>query len=79
MVATDAGMFLFPDLSGRIADVDAFCARLLREDGVAVVPGSLFGVPSCIRISLAASPADLVRGLQRLARRIESEGSWISG
>ncbi|HEY3054269.1 MAG TPA: aminotransferase class I/II-fold pyridoxal phosphate-dependent enzyme [Thermoanaerobaculia bacterium] len=79
MVATDAGMFLFPDLSGRVADVDAFCARLLREDGVAVVPGSLFGVPSCIRISLAASSADLVRGLERLARRVESEGSWISG
>ena len=79
IAAADAGMFVFPDLGGRVADVDAFCARLLREDGVAVVPGSLFGAPSCIRISLAAPIEILVRGLERLARRIETEGSWISG
>jgi aspartate aminotransferase len=79
MAATEAGMFVFPDLGARVADVDAFCARLLREDGVAVVPGSLFGAPSCIRISLSAPPADLARGLERLACRIETEGAWISG
>jgi aspartate aminotransferase len=75
---SDAGMFVFPDLGRRVADVDAFCTRLLREDAVAVVPGSLSGAPSCIRISLSAPAADLVLGVERMARRIESEGSWIS-
>jgi aspartate aminotransferase len=72
---TEAGMFLFPDLGARVADVDSFCSRLLREDGVAVVPGRSFGVPSCVRISLAAPPADLAAGLELLARRMTSVDS----
>jgi len=43
-----------------------FCERLLDKAHVAVVPGEAFGTDSHVRISYAASMADLERGLQRL-------------
>lgn len=76
LAESDGGMFVFPDLSARAGDVDAFCARLLREHGVAVVPGSEFGAPGCIRISLGTGPADLATGIDRLAAALPDEGSW---
>jgi aspartate aminotransferase len=80
MPATDAGMFLFPDLGRSVPDVTAFCARLLAERGVAVVPGRQFGVESCVRISLATSAELLTEGIARLAECIVAgrEGRWTS-
>ena len=43
-----------------------FTERLLEEARVAVVPGEAFGTAAHIRISYAASLADLERGLERL-------------
>jgi aspartate aminotransferase len=71
--AGDGGMFVFPDLGGRIEDVDAFCKRLLRERGVAVVPGTEFGAPTCVRISLGTKIQEIEEGLARLAIAIEAE------
>ena len=42
--------------------------RYLLEVGqVATVPGDAFGAPDCIRLSYAASMADLEKALDRLA------------
>ncbi len=43
-----------------------FAGRLLREAGVAVVPGEAFGTREHIRISYATSMGELDRGLDRL-------------
>jgi aspartate aminotransferase len=54
-------------LEGRgCRDTLDFAERLLREAHVAVVPGEAFGTDRHIRISYAASMAELERGLDRL-------------
>ena len=75
----DGGMFVFPDLGARVPDVDAFCKRLLREHNVAVVPGSEFGAPTCVRISLGTNANDIAEGIDRIAKAIDDEEvSWTS-
>ena len=39
-------------------------AALLLENGVALVPGTGFGAPDCLRLSFAASDDDIRRGLE---------------
>jgi aspartate aminotransferase len=73
IAAGEGGMFVFPDLGNRVPDVDAFCKRLFREHGVAVVPGREFGAPSCIRISLGTKIEDIAEGITRMAAAIEAQ------
>ncbi|OCJ07171.1 aspartate aminotransferase [Rhizobium sp. AC27/96] len=55
--------------SGKTILTDAdFCAYLLDEAHVAVVPGSAFGLSPYFRISYATSEADLVEALDRIER-----------
>ncbi|SCB08377.1 pyridoxal phosphate-dependent aminotransferase [Rhizobium multihospitium] len=55
--------------SGKPIETDAdFCAYLLDEAHVAVVPGSAFGLSPYFRISYATSEADLVEALDRIER-----------
>lgn len=65
-----AGAFyLFPDVSGRLQQgetAEAFASRLLRETGVAVVPGEAFGADNHLRISYAVANDILTQGLARL-------------
>ncbi|MDR3153904.1 MAG: pyridoxal phosphate-dependent aminotransferase [Deltaproteobacteria bacterium] len=73
-----AGAFyVFPDirgllgreLGGRVIDSsDSLASVFLKECGVATVPGSGFGAEGSIRFSYAASEAELVEGLERIAR-----------
>jgi aspartate aminotransferase len=67
-----AGAFYaFPDirklLGPSMPDALTFAARLLDEQGVAVVAGEGFGCPGFIRISFARSQDELRRGLQAVA------------
>jgi aspartate aminotransferase len=55
--------------SGKTIATDAdFCAYLLDEAHVAVVPGSAFGLSPYFRISYATSEADLIEALDRIER-----------
>ncbi len=55
--------------SGKPIETDAdFCAYLLDEAHVAVVPGSAFGLSPYFRISYATSEADLIEALDRIER-----------
>ncbi len=55
--------------SGKKIETDAdFCAYLLDEAHVAVVPGSAFGLSPYFRISYATSEADLIEALDRIER-----------
>lgn len=74
---TPAGAFYaFPDirrlLSKAVPDALTFAARLLDEQGVAVVAGEGFGCPGFIRLSFARSQEELRRGLDALRRFVGS-------
>jgi aspartate/methionine/tyrosine aminotransferase len=58
---------MFPRLEGS-ANADGFAERLLEEHDVAVAPGSFFGDPANIRVSLAGPPDQVAAGLERLSR-----------
>lgn len=68
---SEGGFYLFPHVGSRLSkelpDTVALSARLLAEQGVAVVPGEGFGAPGYLRLSLAASLEDLLEGTRRLA------------
>ncbi len=56
------------DRSGHLIATDADLAMyLLREAGVAIVPGSAFELPGHLRFSYAASDEDLAEALSRVA------------
>lgn len=54
-----------------IANSSDLAMYLLNTAHVALVPGSAFGAPDFIRISYAASEAELVEALDRIAKAIE--------
>jgi aspartate aminotransferase len=74
-VAGRGAFYLFPNIeaaletTGTESDVD-FCAELLEQFGLALVPGTAFGAPGHLRISFAASESDLASALSRLERFI---------
>lgn len=54
----------------RFADADALAAYLLEETGVALVPGSGFGMPEYVRLSYATSEDNIREGLSRVAKAL---------
>ncbi len=52
-----------PAAPGGTPDGDAFCARLLDDVGLAIVPGSAFRTPEWVRVSYAADQADVERAM----------------
>jgi len=73
---TDGTFYVFPDISGVLANKPGlkddleFAEALLVEKGVAVVPGTAFGLKNHIRLSIATSEANLKNALQRIAEFI---------
>ncbi len=70
-LATDGTFYVFPDVKKFIeclglGDDLAFSEFLIEKAGVAVVPGSAFGAPGHIRISIATSMDNLQNALQRI-------------
>lgn len=69
----DGAFYSFPDISGALkdkgfaTDLD-FCAYLLNEVGLAVVPGSAFGAPHNVRFSYAADEKLIDEALNRLKK-----------
>jgi aspartate aminotransferase len=67
--------YAFPDVSAHFRPgetADQFAERLLTAAKVAVVPGNGFGAPNHVRLSYAASKADIEEGLGRLAAFLAS-------
>lgn len=52
-----------------------FCARLLDEQGVAIVPGSAFRTPDWVRISYAAEQSQVVEACRRVAALADAMGA----
>ena len=68
----DVGAFLGRKAGNHVMDsVETLCDWLLEEHGVATVPGSAFGDPSCIRLSFATGEAELAKALERFTQGLE--------
>jgi aspartate/methionine/tyrosine aminotransferase len=65
-----AGTVVFPRIRG-VADVTDFAARLLRERGTAIVPGSFFEAPAHFRLGYGGDTDALREGLSRLAAALD--------
>ena len=68
--------YAFPNVSAflgedRIKDSIEFSSLLLRQGGVAVVPGSAFGKEGYVRISFATSMTNLEKGLDRMDKALQ--------
>ncbi len=55
-----------------IADSETLCDYLLCIAHVALVPGSAFGNPNCIRLSYAASAETLVKAMDRISAALNN-------
>ena len=58
--------YVFPDIAKFGLSDEEFCTRLIKEAGVATVPGSCFSCPGHIRISYCCADEALEKGLDRL-------------
>lgn len=73
VIPADGTFYLFPNIElpmkqlGYANDI-AFAEALLEQKGVALVPGSAFGTPGCIRLSFATD----LKTLEDAVNRIES-------
>ena len=70
---TDGTFYVFPKVQGLIDRLDGvhndleLAEHLIEHAGVALVPGSAFGLNGCARISIATSRDNLEQALQRIA------------
>ncbi len=78
VVAPQGAFYVFVGISeclkqnhGEQEDASGFAERLLGATGVAVMSGSPFGEPECIRISFATDEQALKTGCERLVRFLE--------
>ena len=71
VIPADGTFYIFPNVQeiinrkGYKDDIE-FAEHLLNDAGVALVPGSAFGAPGCIRLSFATSQSILEDALNRI-------------
>ena len=69
----DVSAFLGKRAGNHVIDTtDQLCDWLLESHGVSIVPGSAFGAAGSVRLSFAASEADLEKALSRLSKALNS-------
>jgi aminotransferase len=68
--------YCFPSIAITGMTDEEFCEKLLREDHVAVVPGSAFGESGCgfVRASYASDDVNVERALERITRFMQRHG-----
>jgi aspartate aminotransferase len=71
VIPADGTFYLFPSIQNNIeqlglSDDIQFTAKLLEKTGVALVPGTAFGTPGCIRLSFATDIKILDDAMNRL-------------
>ena len=57
---------------GKITGGEDICQMLLEDHGLAIVPGHAFGKDDAIRLSFAASEADIRKGVEILKMGLSS-------
>ena len=68
----EGAFYVFVDISRFGMDSATFCTRMIREAGVAAVPGSCFGAEGYLRLSYCCSDETLEKGLDRLEQFIQN-------
>lgn len=66
----DGAFYFFINTSQVDHDSIRFCARLLNEAGVALVPGDFFGAPGYVRLSFANNYTNLLKAVNRIKKFI---------
>lgn len=75
----EGAFYFFPDVTAffgksahghTLANADDLCLYLLAVANVSLVTGSAFGAPNCVRISYAASEAELVEAMKRIKKAL---------
>jgi aspartate aminotransferase len=69
-IKPQGALYIFPDVSAALKDnqtSEILAAHLLKQAGVAVVPGEAFGMAMHLRISFAVSDENLKKGLGQIA------------
>ncbi|KAF0804245.1 aspartate aminotransferase [Alcanivorax xiamenensis] len=72
----DGTFYAFPDFSSAIAEMDdvssctELATKLLDTAGVALVPGSAFGAPGCMRLSFAVGLDTLKEAVRRIEQAL---------
>lgn len=75
-IASAGTFYSFPDMNGLIERLDGVSNDIelaeffLQKAGVAMVPGSAFGAPGCMRISFATSMENLEKSMERIKKVI---------
>ena len=67
----EGAFYVFPNISKFGLTSEEFCIRMIKEGGVAAVPGSCFGAEGYIRLSYCYSDEQLKNGLDRMAAFIQ--------
>ena len=75
----EGAFYFFPDVTAffgksahghKVANADDLCLYLLAVANVSLVTGSAFGAPNCVRISYAASEAELIEAMKRIKKAL---------
>ena len=69
--APDGAFYVFPNITKFGLKSEEFCIRMIKEGGVAAVPGSCFGADDHVRLSYCYSDEELKTGLDRLEAFIQ--------
>ena len=75
-IEPEGAFYCFPSIASTGLSSDEFCAELLKEEKVAIVPGSAFGASGegYVRASYACSVANIKKALAGIGRFIEKLG-----
>lgn len=71
-VKPDGAFYLFVNIKDITNDSMKFCADILEDEGVALVPGVAFGLEGYFRFSFATSEAIINDGLSRIERFVKA-------
>lgn len=77
-IASEGTFYSFPDMNGLIEKLDGISNDIelaeffLEKAEVAMVPGSAFGAPGCMRISFATSMENLEKSMERIKNAVAS-------
>lgn len=67
-VRPDGAFYIFPSIAAAGLGSLAFSERFMEQEGVAVVPGLVFGADRHVRFSYATDEATIEKGVERLRR-----------
>jgi aspartate aminotransferase len=77
-IASEGTFYSFPDMNGLIEKLDGISNDIelaeffLEKAEVAMVPGSAFGAPGCMRISFATSMENLEKSMERIKSALKN-------